>query len=127
MGGGEVTVSDGTYILVKGLCWATHENPTTNEDSFVDAGSGVGSFSSSMDGLNIASTYYVRAYAVTADGTIYGDQKTFTTRDGIPEVSTASVTSITGATASCGGTVTDNGGLTVTPEACAGAPAKILP
>ena len=114
MGGGEVTTEDGIFILAKGLCWATHENPTTNEDSFVDSGSGVGSFSASMDGLNIASTYYVRAYAVTADGTTYGDQKTFTTRDGIPEVSTASVTSITGVTASCGGTVTDNGGLTVT-------------
>ncbi len=29
MGGGEVTTTDGTYIIVKGLCWATHENPTT--------------------------------------------------------------------------------------------------
>ena len=114
MGGGEVTTDDGIFILAKGLCWATHEDPTTNEDDFVDAGSGVGSFSASMTGLNISTTYYVRAYAVTADGTTYGDQKTFTTRDGIPAVSTASVTSITGATASCGGTVTDNGGLSVT-------------
>lgn len=56
MGGGTVTVSDGTYILVRGLCWATHENPTTNEDSFVEEGSGVGSFSATMTGLNWSTT-----------------------------------------------------------------------
>ena len=114
MGGGEVTVSDGTYILVRGLCWATHENPTTNEDSFVEEGSGVGSFTASMTGLNISTTYYVRAYAVTPIGTVYGDQKTFTTRDGIPTLTTAEVTNIAGATATCGGNITDNGGLNVT-------------
>ena len=114
MGGGEVTVSDGTYILVKGLCWATHENPTTNEDFYQEAESGVGTFSVSMTGLNISTTYYVRAYAVTPNGTVYGEQKTFTTRDGIPTVTTAEVTDIQGKTATCGGTVTDNGGLNVT-------------
>ena len=113
MGGGEVTVSDGTYILVKGLCWATHENPTTNDDFFQEAESGVGSFSLSMTNLNISTTYYVRAYAVTPNGTIYGDQKTFITRDGIPILTTAEVTNITGATATCGGNITDNGGLNV--------------
>ena len=114
MGGGEVTVSDGTYILVKGLCWATHENPTTNDDFYQEAESGVGSFSLSMTGLNISTTYYVRAYAVTGNGTVYGDQKTFTTRDGIPTLTTAEITNITGATATCGGDITDNGGLNVT-------------
>ena len=113
MGGGEVTVSDGTYILVKGLCWATHENPTTNDDFYQEAESGVGTFSVSMTGLNISTTYYVRAYAVTANGTVYGDEKTFTTRDGIPTVTTAEVTDITGITATCGGDITDNCGLSV--------------
>ena len=114
MGGGEVTVSDGTYILVRGLCWATHENPTTNEDSFVEEGSGTGNFTATMTGLNISTTYYYRAYAVTANSTVYGEQQSFTTRDGIPTLTTAEVTNITGATATCGGNITDNGGLTVT-------------
>ena len=114
MGGGEVTVSDGTYIITKGLCWATHENPTTNDDFYEEAESGVGSFSLSMTGLNISTTYYVRAYAVTGNGTVYGDQKTFTTRDGIPTLTTDSVMDITGITATCGGNITDNGGLNVT-------------
>lgn len=114
MGGGEVTTTDGTYIIVKGLCWATHENPTTNDDFYEEAESGVGTFSISMTELNIATTYYVRAYAVTPNGTVYGDQKTFTTRDGIPEVTTDTVYNILGDGATCNGTVTDNGGLNVT-------------
>ena len=104
----------GTYILVKGLCWATHENPTTNDDFYEEAESGVGTFSVSMTGLNIATTYYVRAYAVTPNGTVYGDQKSFTTRDGIPTLTTDSITSITAISATSGGNITDDGGLSVT-------------
>ena len=114
MGGGEVTVSDGTYILVRGLCWATHENPTTNEDSFVEEGSGVGSFSATMTGLNWSTTYYYRAYAVTPSGTVYGEQQSFITRDGIPTLTTTDVTNITAISATSGGNITDNGGLNIT-------------
>ena len=114
MCGGEVTTTDGTYIIVKGLCWAAHENPTTNNDFYEEAESGVGTFSISMTGLNISTTYYVRAYAVTPNGTVYGDQKTFTTRDGIPTVTTAEVTDIGSGCAYSGGNITDDGGLVVT-------------
>jgi hypothetical protein len=113
MGGGEVTTNDGTYIITKGLCWATHENPTTNDDFYQEAESGVGTFSISMTELNIATTYYVRAYAVTPNGTVYGNEKVFTTRDGIPTVTTADVTDILGDGATCGGDVTDNCGLSI--------------
>ena len=34
MGGGEVTTTDGTYIIVKGICWAAHENSTTRSSEF---------------------------------------------------------------------------------------------
>jgi len=113
MCGGEVTVNDGTYILVKGLCWATHENPTTNDDFYQEAESGVGSFAISMTALNIGTTYYARAYAVTPNGTVYGDQKTFTTRNGIPTLTTAEVTDITGENAISGGDITEDGGLSI--------------
>ena len=112
MSGGEVTVSDGTYILVKGICWATHETPTSN-DSYLEEGSGEGSFSATMTGLNWSTTYYVRAYAVTPNGTVYGNEKVFTTRDGIPTVTTADITNILGDGATSGGNVTDDGGLDV--------------
>ena len=113
IGGGEVTTNDGTYILVKGLCWATHETPTSN-DSYLEEGSGEGSFSATMTGLNWSTTYYVRAYAVTPSGTVYGEQQSFTTRDGIPTLTTDSITSITAISATSGGNITDDGGLSVT-------------
>ena len=55
----------------------------------------------------------MRAYATTAAGTAYGEEKTFTTRDGIPTLTTADVTDITGATATCGGIITNDGGLDI--------------
>ena len=94
------------------MCWSTSPNPTV-ASSHTTNGSGTGSFSSSITGLNISTTYYVRAYATTAVGTAYGDEKTFTTRDGIPSVTTADVTAIMAESAVCGGTVNDNCGLTV--------------
>lgn len=113
MCGGNVTVNDGTYILVRGLCWATHENPMTNGDFFLELGNGVGSFAGSMTGLNISTTYYVRAYVVTANGTVYGEQKSFTTEDGIPLLTTTNAINIGSSWASCGGNVTEDYGLSI--------------
>ena len=42
-------------------------------------GSGVGSFSSSLTGLNTNTTYYVRAYGRNANGMFYGNQVSFVT------------------------------------------------
>ena len=112
MGGGNVASNDGTYILVKGICWATHETPTSN-DNYLEEGSGEGSFSATMIGLNWSTTYYYRAYAVTPSGTVYGEQQSFTTRDGIPTLTTDSITSITAISATSGGNITDDGGLNV--------------
>ena len=113
MGGGNVVSNDGTYILVKGICWATHETPTSN-DNYLEEGSGEGSFSATMTGLNFNTTYYYRAYAVTPSGTVYGEQQSFTTRDGIPTLTTMDITNITAISATSGGDITDNGGLNVT-------------
>ena len=91
MGSGEV-ISDGTDILMKGICWAIHENPETDDDFYQEAGSGAGSFTVSMTDLNISTTYYVRAYAITTNGTIYGEEKSFTTLNGIPSITVNELT-----------------------------------
>jgi hypothetical protein len=113
VGGGNVTSNDGTFILMKGICWATHRNPIANEDEHSENGSGTGSFTAEMTGLSVNTVYYMRAYAVSSSGTTYGEEVSFTTRDGIPEVSTDIVTNIFADCATCGGMVTDNGGLDV--------------
>ena len=114
--GGSVTSNDGSYffVLEKGICWATHPNPIVINDFYTENGEGLDSFIVEMSNLELNTVYYVRAYFVTANGTFYGEEKSFTTRDGIPTVITDSITNITRFKATCYGTVTDNGGLDVT-------------
>jgi len=79
--GGNVTSDGGATVTVRGVCWSTSSNPTTN-NSHTTNGCGTGSFTSSITGLTANKTYYVRAYAINSAGTSYGDQKSFTTYSG---------------------------------------------
>ncbi len=76
--GGKITDDGGSEITAKGLCWSTSPSPTTANFT-LSAGSGTASFSGSMTGLSIGTTYYVRAYATNKGGTAYGQQVSFTT------------------------------------------------
>ena len=111
--GGTVTDDGGLAITARGVCWSTSHNPTLS-DSHTTDGTGTGSFTSTITGLGTSTTYYVRAYATTAQATSYGEEMTFTTMNGIPSVSTAEVTDITATTATCGGTIATDGGLAIT-------------
>ena len=78
---GNVASINGNYVpVLKGICWSTHPEPNFN-DNYIEAEEGIGSFAISMTGLDINTTYYVRAYAVSANGTVYGDDASFTTMD----------------------------------------------
>ena len=113
--GGNVASSNGDYVSVtlRGICWSTDPNPTFN-DNYFEAGEGIGSFIVSMSDLAIGTTYYVRTFAVTANGTYYGEQKPFSTRDGIPTLTTADIIDISEFSAFVGGNITDDGGLPIT-------------
>lgn len=114
--GGSITSNDGSYVFVleKGICWATHPNPIVINDFYTENGEGLDSFTVEMNDLDLNTVYYVRAYVVTADGTYYGEEKSFTTRDGIPTVNVDSITNISRFGATCYGSVIDNGGLDIT-------------
>ena len=79
--GGSITSNDGNYVFVleKGICWATHPNPMVMNDSYTESGSGAENFTAEMTELSPNTVYYVRAYAVTLDGTFYGDELSFAT------------------------------------------------
>ena len=102
-------------VTARGVCWSTSQNPTINDNKTSD-GSGTGSFTSNLINLNANTTYYVRAYATNEKGTSYGEEKSFTTmvNESMPVVTTNEVTNITQTTATCGGTVTFDGGANVT-------------
>ena len=112
--GVEVT-SEGTHeVTARGVCWSTTTNPTIADHKTTD-GTGTGTFTSSITGLEDNTTYYVRAYATNSQGTAYGAEKTFTTTDATePTVTTASVTDISYYTATCDGEVTSEGTHEVT-------------
>ena len=111
--GGVVTVSSGNTfpVTTRGVCWSTSHNPSTS-DSHTSDGSGAGSFTSSITGLTVNTTYYVRAYATNQQGTFYGEEKSFTTNDGSVTVTTNSVSNVTPTSAMCGGNITVPSGNT---------------
>lgn len=110
--GGSITSDGGYAITDKGLVWSTTQYPTLN-DNHLSRGSGTGSFTGTMTGLSLGTTYYVRAYATNSIGTTYGAQQQFTTLSGLPTVTTATTTR-NDMLVTSGGNVTSDGGYTVT-------------
>ena len=108
-----ITDNGGAPVAMRGFCWSTSQYPTADGDH-VDLGMGSGEFTSTITGLQPATTYYVRAYAINTAGTAYSTQHSFTTTSGLPTIATATVNNITATTAVSGGTISDNGGFNVT-------------
>ena len=100
--------SEGDFtVTARGVCWSTADNPTIDDSHTVDGG-GAGAFTSNITGLTENTTYYVRAYATSSAGTVYGETKTFKTTEYIfPTVTTSEVDYISATTAKCGGVVTE--------------------
>jgi uncharacterized protein (TIGR02145 family) len=81
--GGNITSDGGADITARGVCWSTTENPTIELSTKTTDGTGTGVFTSSITGLTVSTTYYVRAYATNIAGTSYGAQISFfTVQDG---------------------------------------------
>jgi uncharacterized protein (TIGR02145 family) len=76
--GGSISSDGGAPITARGVCWSTSPNPTT-ANSVTNNGSGTGSYTSNLTGLQPNTTYYVRAYATNAVTTAYGNMVQFTT------------------------------------------------
>ena len=108
--GGTIIYNGPHNIAKRGVIWSSdNESPDldNNEGKTVD-GSGTGTFTSLLTELDKAS-YYVRAYAINSDGTVYGDVKHFNTDKKLPAVSIDDVGDITAHTAIAGGIITDDG------------------
>ena len=75
--GGTIIDEAGSTVTSKGLCWSTSPNPTISNSLTTILGAG--NFTSSLTGLSSTTTYYVRAWATSGNGTAYGNQLSFTT------------------------------------------------
>ena len=121
--GSGVFSDGGGTVSARGFCWScTTETPTIANSSYTTNGSGLGSFSANITGLQANKAYIVRAYATNEAGTAYGENVAFYTSMEeqpeepiiLPTVTTAEVTNITSNSATCGGNVTSDGNATVT-------------
>ncbi len=78
--GGEVISEGSSAVTARGVVWSTIENPSIdlNEGITID-GAGAGVFDSEVTGLLSETTYFLKAYATTDEGTAYGEAIEFTT------------------------------------------------
>jgi uncharacterized protein (TIGR02145 family) len=77
--GGNITSDGGSPITARGVVWSTETMPTVSLATKTSDGTGTGTFQSTLTGLAGNTKYYIRAYATTASGTSYGEEKVFTT------------------------------------------------
>jgi uncharacterized protein (TIGR02145 family) len=110
--GGNISSDGGASVTARGICWAVAANPTIS-DNKTSNGTGTGSFTSDLTGLQSGTIYHARAYATNSIGTAYGNDITFTTLAVRPTLTTASVSNITYTSAISGGNITNSGGATV--------------
>lgn len=112
--GGNVLNDGFAEVTERGICYATHQEPTVF-DYKVAGGEGLGLFQCRMSGLEMLTTYYVRAYAKNSEGYAYGNEVSFVTADEtyLPEVITHPVTDFNHFYAIGGGEVVANGGLDI--------------
>lgn len=111
--GGTITSQGSSAVTARGVVWSTSVDPTTVLSTKTVNGSGTGSFTSDMSGLSPNTTYYVRAYATNGQGTGYGSQVSFKTKEASPTVTTTSASRILANSASAGGNVTSQGSTAV--------------
>ena len=110
--GGYVTISAGSAVTARGVCWATHSSPTL-ADSFTVDGSGLGTFTSIFNFFGCAATYYTRAYATNSTGTGYGNEYS-KVAGAVPLLADSSIRSITVNSAVYGGNIVTDNGCTIT-------------
>jgi hypothetical protein len=116
--GGNVTDDGGKQVTAKGVCVSLTINPTIDDlanDEVLAMGTGSGPFSDEFTGFPPATTLHVRAFATNSVGTVYGEDKVFTTLPSTAALVTTSVPSgVTASQAVLGGNVTSDGGKAVT-------------
>lgn len=110
-----ITNGEGSNITAKGICWSTSPNPTISLTTKTNDGTGNSAFNSVLNSLAPGTTYYVRAYATKSLGTVYSLEITFTTGAVVlPTLTTTTVSGLTTNSAISGGTITTDGGGSIT-------------
>ena len=104
----------GNSITSRGVVWNTSINPTIALSTKTNSGTGTGTFTASLSGLTASTVYYIRTYATNANGTVYGNEISFTTTGITPSLTTTAASSTTISSFITGGSISSDGGNLVT-------------
>jgi uncharacterized protein (TIGR02145 family) len=105
--------SPGGAVTTYGFCWSTNQHPTIADNTFVCTDPNP-IFDVNITGLAPATTYYIRPFGTNIAGTAYGTEIAATTKALLPTITTNNVTDMTTISANCGGTITSDGGASIT-------------
>lgn len=74
---GQITTSDDSAVVSRGICWNTSPNPTIGNNTKQESGN---TFTSTINNLTANTTYYFRIYAINNAGqTLYSEEQSFNT------------------------------------------------
>lgn len=110
---GKVSSEGKSHVFQKGFCFSENPHPTV-ADNVVNLGSGIGEFSTTLQGLKLNTIYYVRAFAINSVGVAYGEEISLKTLDGSPTVEIEEITNITSNNASIKANAISDGGFFIT-------------
>lgn len=105
---------NGATITSRGFYYSSADTTPDSGDSVVTAGSGTGSFGTTISGLSPSTTYYIRSFATNAAGTSVGAVATQATTSGLPTVTTQAVSNIANTSVTGNGNITATGGVNCT-------------
>lgn len=98
-------------VTAHGFCWSTQQAPSLQQGQHIDMGQSDATkdnFSYGASGLSPNTTYYVRAYATNAEGTVYSSREERFTTDAAPQrptVETGATSQITSTSAKVAGNI----------------------
>ena len=111
---GNISGIGDALITQHGHCWSSNDNPTINNSKTSLGNGNLGNFISNVSSLNQNTNYYFRAYATNIFGTVYGNQKQFSTTSGEPTAITLGSSNITASSVNLNGEITSIGNATIT-------------
>jgi uncharacterized protein (TIGR02145 family) len=112
--GGEVISEGFSAATERGLVLSETNSKPSVSDTKYTSGYGIGTFSKDLDNLKVNTKYFYAAFATNTKGTSYGEFLNFTTSDyKLPIILTETPKNITNGSAELGGSVSDEGGATV--------------
>ncbi len=97
-----------------GVFYHTEPNAQTGQQLSLGKPTDIGEFIVIIENLQPGTKYYVCTYGIDKYTTVLGDEKSFITANGLPQINTTSITEISATTATIVGDISDNGGFEIT-------------